>query len=304
MEKIDSGYDVLLKSNFELYKVKFKELQETAKSWYAKDTNFRSFDERSVHSNENALLVGKVSGLINNLIFAYKEDDKFYLMDGFNRLFTEYSQLDLDVDVYLKVLTTKLENHQLMRCMFYFNLWKLSNNNYGNEFKVQTFFDRGMRLFLYEKFNIDFYIHRPEWQHEEIYANLSEHNASRPYSEEDLTLLDYYFRKCFELADYFKLDYDDVFRLFSQERIIDDIQEIIAENKYKEKPFPNYHLFFRGFIMFLSKQRIKGDTSEQKFQTYVNLLKEDKKFFKKLQGMYGNDSTRKNIYHWFNNLNK
>jgi hypothetical protein len=51
--------------------------------------------------------------------------------------------------------------------------------------------------------------------------------------------------------------------------------------------------------MYLASKRVHGDDGEYKFQTYIDKLKSDKKFFTKLQGMAGNDSTRKNIYNFF-----
>ena len=65
-----------------------------------------------------------------------------------------------------------------------------------------------------------------------------------------------------------------------------------------------YDTFLEGFVMFLSWRRVNGDTGEYKFKTYLDELKKDSKFFKKLQGMSWADSTRKNVYKWFMNTNK
>ena len=89
MKKIDSGYDKLLGTHYELFKVKYSDLKALAKSWYDKDINFREFDERFIwDENEeiDRLLEMKKSGLLSNYFYAYKEGDKYYLMDGLNNL--------------------------------------------------------------------------------------------------------------------------------------------------------------------------------------------------------------------------
>lgn len=58
-------------------------------------------------------------------------------------------------------------------------------------------------------------------------------------------------------------------------------------------------MFINGFIMFLARKRVSGDSSEYDFNDFLNKLYDDKKFYKKLITMSGNDSTRKNIFNFF-----
>lgn len=91
--------------------------------------------------------------------------------------------------------------------------------------------------------------------------------------------------------------------LFSRKNVINDIKEIIKNNDYYlTQPFKNYNKFLEGFCLYLSYLRLKGDEDEHKFETYLNKLYENKSFFKKLQGMSGTDSTRKNIFKFFRTL--
>ena len=291
MKKIDEGFDTILKSNYELYSVNLFELRDLAKSWYG-GVDFNQFDNRQFKEDEqyqNQYNQMKKSGIISNYFFAYREDEHYYLMDGFNRLFTDYGQIKVDCPVYLKVLTDKLPDNHLMWIMFNLNMWKLSSHM--GEFRIHDFLDRGFRLFLYSKFGIKFYNHRG---YDDYQLGIK-----RERNEDDINVLDKYFVRERDYAGYFKLDIDELAVLFSRKNIVNDIKEIINSNNYLEKPFNNYEDFLHGFIMFMTEMRIKGDDGEYKFQTYLDKLYEDKKFFKKLQGMCGNDSTRKNIYYFF-----
>lgn len=51
--------------------------------------------------------------------------------------------------------------------------------------------------------------------------------------------------------------------------------------------------------MFLARKRVSGDSSEYDFKDFLEKLYADKKFYKKLITMSGNDSTRKNIFNFF-----
>ena len=68
--------------------------------------------------------------------------------------------------------------------------------------------------------------------------------------------------------------------------------------------FPHYDTFFEGFIRFLSRRRLANDLTDHEFSHYLDLLKADAKFFKKLQGMSWTDSTRQNVYKFFNKIEK
>lgn len=288
MKKIDEGFDNLLKSNYELYSIQLFELRDLAKSWY-NGIDFKDFDNRAEYAEKyggNEYVQMKRTGISCNYFFAYREDDKYYLMDGFNRLFTDYINLDIDCTVYLKVLTSKLEDSWLMYIMFTFNIWKLSKS-VTREFNINDFFDRGFRLFMHSKFSVDFY-HRKGYD-------------ERLRVTDDIDILDYYFVNEKDWAGDFKYHFDELAVLFSRKNIVNDIREIINSNDYNKPPFHNYEQFLRGFAMFLSSKRISGDDGEYKFQTYLDKLYKDK-FFKKLQNMSWTDSTRKNIYKFFREL--
>jgi len=289
MLKIDEGFDEIIKCNYELYSVKLFELKELAKSWY-KDINFNDFDNRFIGDNDsNKLIQMKKTGILCNYFFAYKEDNIYHLLDGFNRLFTDYGHINVDTTVYLKVLVGELKDNHLMSIMFMLNTWKLQTQGV-HSFRITNFLDRGFRLFLYSKFDIKLY----------DYTNIDYYDRIR--NDKDIDVLEKYFIREREYSDMFKYELDDLAILFYNKNIINDFKEIIKSNDYLTEPFNNYNKFLYGFIMWISHKRIKGDNSEYKFQTYLNKLYQDKKFFKKLQGMSGTDSTRKNIYKFFRNL--
>lgn len=288
MKTIESGYDNLIRSNYELWSTTFNEFKVIAKSWYT-DTDFSQYDNRYVREDhENRFKAMKYAGLMTNYFFVYKEDDTFYLLDGFNRLFTSYGNLDIDCPILVKVITDKQEAHDLMRIMFFLNMWKLQGE-YHNGFSPDNFFDRGFRLLLSKKFDVN------------IYTYDDYHTKTRERS--DFEILHQYFRNQYEETADFSLPLDGIGVLLSQKNIIEDLKELIKSNDYLYStiPFKNFTLFLNGFAMFLSWRRVNGDNNEYKFQTYIDKLYEDNKFFKKLQGMSGNDSTRKNIYIFYRN---
>ena len=131
MKHIDTGYDTICKSNYDLFQLSFSELRDLARTWYPPNTDFAYFDRRTTeydiknNKNDNVYKQMKITGVLSNYIFAYKEDGQYYLMDGFNRLFTDYGELEFDTPVYLKVFTDKLEPHKLMYIMFMLNMWKM-----------------------------------------------------------------------------------------------------------------------------------------------------------------------------------
>jgi hypothetical protein len=285
MNVIDKGYDPLLKANYSLASISFNDLKDLAKSWY-KDIDLSKFDQRHLREDyEYKFKVMKRAGLMSNFFYAYLEDGKYYLMDGFNRLFTDYGSLDHNPTVYLKIITDKLEDHQLMSIMFQLNLWKLFSTNSVTKFDVYDFLDRGFRLFLNSKFGIEFYYHK-------------DYHA-RTRNIDDIRVIDYYFVREHDFCGYFKLKYDLIFILMNNVQTINDFKEIIKANDYLTEPFKNYDMFLNGYAMYISEQRVKGDINKYEFDTFLKKLQEDKKFFKKLQGMSRTDSTRKNIYHFF-----
>ena len=290
MVKIDSSHDTILKVNYDLFSVKLSELKTLAKSWY-KDVDFKKFDNRFIRDDDSVELSEmKKSGVICNLFFAYVEDDKYYLIDGFNRLFTEYGPIEEDTTVYLKVITDKLADNELMVAMYRLNMWKLSQTSYGG-FKVDSFFDRGFRLLLYSKFGI------------ELYNYTSAGYNKRIRDRADLSVIDHYFVDESEMSSAFKTSYEGVNTLLSQKNIINDIKAVIKSNDYLTAPFENYRLFIEGFAMYLAYLRYKGITKEYNIDYFLTKLYENKAFYKKLIGMSGNDSTRKNIYNFYRNLN-
>lgn len=287
MVKIDSGYDETLGSNYELCKTNLYDLKVLVTTWY-KGTDFKEFDKRlewhSLDYKDKELAEMKKAGLTSNYFFVYKEGDEYYLMDGFNRLLTSYAEINFNPPVYVKVLTSKLTDHDLMKIMFHLNMWKLQGDGHYN-FKPDDFFDRGFRLMLFKKFGIKLYSYK-DW-------------STRTQNRKDFDILFKYFRNEREFSDAFAFKLSELRLLMGSERIVDDIKELIKSNIYLEPPFKNYEMFFDGFAMFLSRKRVNGDMSEYKFETYLEKLKADTKFFKKLQGMSGTDSTRKNIFEFF-----
>jgi hypothetical protein len=288
MKKLETTFDDLLNCKYSLYSVKYSELRDIVKSWYD-GYNLKDFDNRYT-SNPRYDIDFKVmrkSGLLTNLFYAYKEDNKFYLLDGFNRLLTDYGELDKDTTVYIKIIEDKLEDYQLMSLMFNLNLWKLYNQKYHSGFSLTDFLDRGFRLLLETKFNITLYFY-------DTYQ-------TRLRNKNDLDLLDHYFRDENELWDAHKYDYKYVARLFLNKNIINDFKDLLLSNNYLEPVFKNFHMFLEGYARFLSRRRLDSDDTQYKFADFLDLLYKDKTFFKKLQGMSGNDSTRKNIYKFFKN---
>lgn len=296
MKKIDSDYDELLKSNYDLFAVRFSDLKKEVKSWYSdldlKDYDCRSKYEMDVKSNNNITML-KVCGIASTQFYAYmSEDGTMYLMDGFSRLLTDYGTFKADPIVYLKVLKGDLPDNKLMDIMFRLNVWKISSNGGSvNNFTIRNFLDRGFRLFLKSKFNI-------------VLVDRFRHD--------DIEIINQYFKDENSSVGYFNYDVMELFKIFSNECIIEDFKEIIAGNTYSEfssynrtetdintTPFSNYKLFLEGYAKFLSRRRLHGDTTEHKLETYLDILKTDKKFFKKIQGMSGNDSTRINIFNFF-----
>lgn len=295
MKVIDTGYDEILNSNFELCSTTYGELKKLARSWYG-DIDFERFDDRSKdymdNSRHSQYAQMKISGLASNYFFVSRESNgEYYLLDGFNRLFTDYGPIEYDNHpVYIKVLTDNLEDWHYMQVLFRLNMWKV-RERYGN-FHVQDYFDRGVRLFMYKKFGIEFYSHK-------IHDSEGE---PRKRDKEDLWRLDKYFRKeWLESASYI-WGFKALSLLLSNKKIIHDIREILKINDFKEKPFNNFDTFFEVYIVFLSARRIyderDGVVNDYPFEKYLNGLKEDKKFFKKFTGMSWTDSTRKNAYKW------
>jgi hypothetical protein len=291
MNKIDSGYDTLLEANYELHKSTLSDLKTLVKSWYP-NTDFTKFDNRFIRdSYEPSFAEMKKAGLSSSYFYAYKEDDKYFLLDGFNRLLTEYGELDLDCTIYIKIITDKLEDHKLMGIMFRLNMWKLQGSGHW-DLKPDQFFDRGFRLLLHKKFDIEIFHYDRDI--EGWYEN-------RLRDKEDMSILQYYTRKDLDFCDAFAFSLAEFKTLFSNPNIINDLKDLIKANDYRTAPFKNYEMFIQGFARFLAWKRVNGDDGEHKFEAYLTKLKENKSFFKKLGGMSGTDSTRINIYKFFRN---
>lgn len=293
MKLLESSYDMILKADYDLWSGKLSELKQLALSWY-EGVEIKDFDGRlryptHIDSDQNDIREMKSSGIVCNFFFAYKESGRFYLMDGFNRLFTDYVDIGADQTVYLKVITTELADHKLMLAMYRLNMWKLSNSSYSyGGFQVMDFFDRGFKLLLYSKFGITLYV-RGDYD-------------KRTRSDDDIYVLDYYFRNENETTGDFKTSYEGVKILMGHENVINDLKAIIDGNNYLKNPFGNYHLFLKGFAMYLAFLRFCGNNTPYRFDYFLEKLYADKAFFKKLQGMSGNDSTRKNIFHFYRGL--
>ena len=301
MKIIDIDYDNILNVEYELHKGNLSELKTIATEWY-KDIDLTKFDNRFLcESDEDNFINMKKSGLVSNLFFAYKEGDKTYLLDGYNRLFTNYGKIETDTPVYLKLITTKLEDHKLIGIMYQLNLWKLANQDRINGgFDIKNFLDRGFRLLLFSKFDIELYHHPNNIRY-----------ADRERSNYDIDALDHYFINEQDFAGYFKTSYYGVEVLLTQKNIINDFKAILKANNYnnhkeenKDKYFKNYEKFVEGYIMYLHHLRIKGYSEPIELDYFLKRYHEDKVFSKKLPTMSGNDVTRKNIYKFYRNFNK
>jgi len=288
MKILETTFDDLMNCNYTLYSVKYFELRDLVRSWYD-GYNLKDFDNRYTGNPRYDVdfKVMRKSGLLTNLFYAYKEGNKFYLLDGFNRLLADYGELNKDTTVYIKIIEDKLEDYQLMSLMFNLNLWKLYNKNYGG-FELTDFIDRGFRLFLKSKFNIELYY--------------SDDYHTRIRNVIDIVVLDHYFRNEYEDSDSFKYDYKYVARLFLNKNLILDFKDLLKSNNYLEVPFKNYEMFLEGYARFLSRRRLESDDTPYRFTDFLGLLYKNKIFFNKLQRMSGNDSTRKNIYKFFKRI--
>lgn len=286
--KIHTAYDEVLDVNYDLYAIKFSELKSLTREWY-KDFDLKAHDIRNdySHRDDDAIVEMKLTGIVVNYFYVYVEDGEHYLMDGYNRLFTEYANLDVDPIVYVRVISDKCKDSKLMSIMFRLNMWKLKRRM--SKIETKDFFDRGFRLFMNKKFGI-------------VLDNAADyHNRKRQNS--DFTVLDLYFRNESEMSHEFCYKFNHLIKLFSNDKIVDDFKEFVKYNNYLEEPFKNYKFFLEGYVMFLSWRRVIGDITDYSFDNFLEILKGDK-FYKKLQGMSWTDSTRKNVYKFFRNYIK
>jgi len=290
MEKklLHTGYDEHFSIDYNLYYFKYEDLKNIVSSWYS-DIDLSKFDDTAnSFKNDESMNVIKIAGVVTNLFYAYKENNKYYLLDGFNRLLTNYGFIDGNQPVYIKIITTKMKDHELMNIMFHFNLWKLNKG-------IKDFFDRGMRLFLAKKFNINIYSYGRHLN------NSGELWNQRKKNKDDFSILEKYLSNE-TYTSYFRLLYKDMKKIFINPQIINDLREIINANSYREEPFNNYHRFVDGYAMYLSRLRLKDDCKKQPFNHYLLLLEKDKKFLNKLQKMSWTDRTRQAVFDWFEKL--
>ncbi len=209
-------------------------------------------------------------------------------MDGFNRLFTDYGDINSDTKVYLKVITSKLKDYELIKVMIHLNLWKLYAQYH--EFNTHMFFDRGFRLFLHKKFGIKIYTYKDY--------------DKRTRDNDDFEILDYYFRDEKSYSGNHKYDYHKLLKVFMNEKIIDDLKEIINSNNYLKQPFNHYESYLRSFVMFLSRRRLKGDIADYKFKDFLDILYKDEKYFERLQTRTWTDVTRQSLFKFFQEIEK
>lgn len=285
MKLLETNFDEILQCNYNLYSCSYLELQTNIRENY-KEYNLKEFDQRHTSNSgcDVDLYLMKQSGLLSNLFYTHKNADKLILLDGFNRLLTDYAIIDKNQIVYIKEL---IGDVNLMSVLFNLNLWKLYNKNYGG-FSITDFMDRGFRLFLKTNFHIEFYY----WNRDK------EDYLERKREKDDIKLIDKYFIHESEMSGSFKYDYKFVDILFKNKYIVDDFKELLDANNYRKEPFNNYDMFLEGYAMFLSFNRIK-DVEIPKFNIFLNKLYLNEKYFNKLKSMCGNDSTRKSIYKFY-----
>lgn len=289
MREVDSNYDCILEVYYKLYSVKLSELKKLAKSWYS-DFDLKSFDTRAdyQHNDDSNLVEMKLSGVVSNYFYAYKEGNEHYLLDGYNRLFTDYGELDLDPIVYIKIITDECPEHKLLSIMFRLNMWKLSKKGIHG-FDTHSFLDRGFRLFIQKKFGIDIYD--------------GGDYLMRTRNRSDFKVLDFYFKDEKKIACYWNHKFKNIIKLFSHKNVVNDFREFVTINDYLSSPFNNYHNFVNGYVMFLSWRRVEGDDNDFIFNDYLEMLKQDK-FYKKLIKMSGTDSTRINVFNFFRRMHE
>lgn len=282
MKKLETAKDDILDVEYDLYSMTFKELKDIMHNEY-KDINFSDFNEDSKYNRDSAYeTIIKSSGIICNYFFIYKEGYNYYLLDGFNRLFTKEMNIPDDQVVYVKEITSKLEDNKLMTIMFNFNLWKLSQGH--REYDTKKFFDRGFRLLLYKKYGITIHVN------ENYKPNIR-------FKNDFVVLQDYFMGEKYEWTSHY--GYANLKKIFANSQIINDIKQIIKINDYLEPPFKNYYRFVSGFIMYLNRERVRGSEKIYIFNDYLEELKTDK-FFKNLQKRSWTDSTRKAVFRYFN----
>lgn len=283
---IDQGYDNLLQVDYVLYKSTLAEAKKWVRSWY-EGYDLTEFDSQSSNEfkREKEILESKKAAIACNLLFACKEGDRYYLLDGFNRLLTDYAEVDGDAPVLLKVITSPMQPNKVMSLMLRFNLWKLSTTGTWHCANIDLFFDRGLKLLLKSMFNVSFYSF--------------DNYHTRERGRRDMNVIQNYFTN--ETKDYgvHPKSYSSLCLLFDNKRIVDDIKEIVAANNYLNEPFSRCNFFVDGFANYLSELRISGDMEHYTFDHFLEMLYADKKFFTKLQGMSNTDVTRKNVYAWF-----
>ena len=288
---IQTGFDKVANSNYVLYSIPYKELVDIVKSWYS-DIDVNQFDSRLKYRkyiNEAYEMTNKISGIVSNIFTAYKTSDRYFLLDGYKRLLSDYAFLDVDVDVYIKVYVDELSDTIINKMLFMFNNWKLYNRGHISYVDISNFFDRGMKLFYKSFYDIEFYQY-------DTYDNKLRYF-------DDIKVINSYFQNETELFER-ALESDLVLRLMCNVRFIDDIRQILKINDYLKEPFGNYSMFIESYCRFISYMRINGVETDLNFEYYLEELKSDKKLFKKICSMSGTDSTRKNFYAFFKKYEK
>jgi hypothetical protein len=285
MKLIDEGYDSILDVEYELRSGTMLELKNDFKD-YTSGLSLENFDRSSQDKlDEREYKIIKDSAIISNYFYAYRDHTKLFLVDGFSRLFVKQNLIDDNAIVYLKVIKGPITNNKLMRIMTLLNLWKLSSNT-NRETNIKLFFDRGFRLLLFKLYGLTF---------QKFKCIDSKHHWG---DKNDLDIIQWYFIKEFDTT-YYHYEFNQTLQLLTNAKFIDDLTEILKVNSYDLVPFNNFEDFFNGFMTFLARNRLRGNMSEIKFETYLQLLKQDTKYFNALQKMCGNDMTRRNIFKWF-----
>lgn len=291
---IDSGYDNFIKSEYVTYSINYQDLIEIVKSWYPNE-NFDNFDIKSSnqHSrNDVNVMLQKKIGIITNIFLAYNENSSYFLLDGFKRLLSSYQTIDIDSPVYLKVLTSELSDSKLMSLMLELNAWKILDRS-GSDI-ASNLFDRGWMLFLKYKFKLN------------VYHGNADSYAERIKYVTDIEILSAYCKNERESVGYFNLDLIELRQLFNNKQIIDDLNELFTINNWVKSAneFHNQDDFILGYAMFLSRERLKNNENNLPYEYFLSCFKKNTKVFKKITNMSGTDSTRKNIYNFYENCPK
>lgn len=273
---VDKNFDDLFKVNYTLYKYDYNTLVSLfLNNPIYKDVDLASFDTKSKYNKSHSDITNKISGIASSIFYGFNDNGNVFLLDGYKRLFTLLEETkDINLIIYIKVFDGPIPNSTLFKMLYTMNSWKLSDNNYS--YTLRDFFDRGFRLFVYVKFNINMDF---------------EYNRENPSFSE--MLFSYFTDVRYDGGFHYKTN--EFKTTISKETFIDDLYEMGEIAKLPLDEFKNRKILIEETLGFMSYLRNCGYTGKLTYQMFEDKVKEDKKFFAKLVKMYGNEATNKSI---------